>query len=60
MQKQGEPMKELAAGEVDYTAPNVLHWHGAAPKEELVQVGVSFGGGITFTEPVTDAQYGGK
>jgi len=60
VQKKGEPMKELRAGDTDYTPPNVLHWHGATPNEGFVQVGVSFGGGIMFVDPVTDAEYAGK
>jgi quercetin dioxygenase-like cupin family protein len=60
VQKAGEPMKDLGPGEVDYTPPNVLHWHGAGPDDEFIQVGVSFGGGITFTEPVSDAEYHGR
>jgi quercetin dioxygenase-like cupin family protein len=59
-QKRGEPMKQLGLGDVDYTPPNVVHWHGAAPESEFVQVGVSFGGGITFLTPVTDAEYQGR
>jgi quercetin dioxygenase-like cupin family protein len=57
VQKRGEPMKELGPGDVDYTPPNVFHWHGGA---DFVQIGVSFGGGINFTEPVTDAEYNGR
>jgi len=60
VQKKGERMKELRAGDVDYTPPNVLHWHGAGPNEPLIQLGMSFGGAINFTEPVTDVQYNGN
>lgn len=61
VQRRGEPMKELKAGEIDYAPPGVEHWHGAAPNEPLVQLGVvPFGGGIKFLEPVTDAQYNGQ
>jgi len=61
VQRRGEPMKELAPGEIDYAPPGVEHWHGAAPNEPLVQLGVvPFGGGIKFLEPVTDAQYTGQ
>ena len=61
VQRRGEPMKELGPGEVDYAPPGVEHWHGAAPNEPLVQLGVvPFGGGIKFLEPVTDAQYNGQ
>ena len=59
-QKRGGKMLELKAGESDYTAPNVVHWHGAAPKEPLVQINVGFGGGSKWYEAVTDAQYNGK
>jgi quercetin dioxygenase-like cupin family protein len=61
VQRRGEPMKELGPGEIDYAPPGVEHWHGAAPNEPLVQLGVvPFGGGIKFLEPVTDAQYSGQ
>ena len=32
-------------------------WHGAAPGQEFIQVGVRFGGDIKFAEPVTGAEY---
>ena len=61
VQRRGEPMKELGPGEIDYAPPGVEHWHGAAPNEPLLQLGVvPFGGGIKFLEPVTDAQYDGQ
>jgi quercetin dioxygenase-like cupin family protein len=61
VQRRGEPMKELGPGEIDYAPPGVEHWHGAAPNEPLLQLGVvPFGGGIKFLEPVTDAQYNGQ
>lgn len=60
-QRRGEPMRELVAGEIDYTPPGVEHWHGSAPSIALMQLGViPFGGGIEFLEPVTDAQYNGE
>src|SRR5262245_27331321 len=52
VQKKSEAMKELRAGDTDYTPPNVVHWHGAAPGEGFVQIGVSFGGNIMFLDPV--------
>ena len=59
-QKKGGPMKELAKGESDYTGPNVVHWHGAAPGQALIQINVGFGGGAKWLEEVTDAQYNGR
>src|SRR6516165_12670594 len=38
VQKRGEPMKELGVGGSDYAGPNVVHWHGAAANEALVQI----------------------
>src|SRR5688572_15201946 len=60
VQQRGQPMRELKAGEMDYTPAGVEHWHGASEKEPFTQVGVTFGGGIQWKEPVTDAQYQGK
>lgn len=61
VQRRGERMKELGPGEIDYAPPGVEHWHGAAPNEPLLQLGVvPFGGGIKFLEPVSDAQYSGQ
>jgi quercetin dioxygenase-like cupin family protein len=60
VQHRGEAMKELKPGEMDYTPPGVEHWHGATENESFTQIGVTFGGGIQWKEPVTDAQYQGK
>src|SRR5262245_5565869 len=35
VQRKGEAMKELGVGGTDYTAPGVVHWHGAAPSQRL-------------------------
>ena len=59
-QKRGQSVKELGVGESDYTGPNVVHWHGAAKGQALVQINVGFGGETKWLEKVTDAEYGGK
>jgi len=59
-QKKGQAIKELGVGESDYTAPNLVHWHGAVPGQALVQLNVGFGGETKWLEPVTDAQYQGR
>jgi quercetin dioxygenase-like cupin family protein len=59
-QKKGGAVRELGVGESDYTGPNVAHWHGATPSEELVQVNVGFGGGTRWLDEVTDAEYNKK
>ena len=59
-QKKGQAVKELGAGESDYTAPNLVHWHGAVPGQALVQINVGFGGETKWLERVTDAEYNKK
>ena len=59
-QKQGQAIKEIGVGETDYTAPNVVHWHGAVPTQRLVQVAVGFGGDVKWLEKTTDDEYAGK
>jgi quercetin dioxygenase-like cupin family protein len=56
-QKRGQAIKELGPGDSDYTAPNMVHWHGATPGEALVQITVGFGGETKWLEKVTDAEY---
>jgi quercetin dioxygenase-like cupin family protein len=59
-QKKGGPIKDLGKGESDYTGPKIVHWHGAAPGQALVQINVGFSGETRWMEQVTDAEYGGK
>ena len=59
-QKRGQSVRELGAGESDYTPPNVQHWHGATPNDELVQINVGFSGGTKWLEEVSAAQYNAK
>ena len=59
-QKRGQAVKELGVGESDYTGPNMVHWHGAAPGQALVQINVGFGGETKWLEKVTDAEYNRK
>ncbi len=61
VQSRGGPLRELGPGEIDYAPPGVEHWHGAAPDEGLLQLGViPYGGGISFLGPVSDAEYDGR
>ena len=59
-QKKGQAVKELGAGESDYTGPNLVHWHGAAAGQALVQINIGFGGETKWLEKVTDAEYNKK
>jgi quercetin dioxygenase-like cupin family protein len=59
-QKRGQAITELGVGESDYTGPNLVHWHGAAAGQALVQINVGFGGETKWLEKVTDAEYSRK
>jgi quercetin dioxygenase-like cupin family protein len=58
--RRGEAFKEYPQGGSEYTPPNVEHWHGATPKEALVQVNIQFGGTTKWLEGTTDAQYNAR
>ena len=58
--RRGQGFKEYDQGGSEYTAPNVEHWHGATPKEPLVQVNIQFGGTTKWLDKTTDAEYNKK
>jgi quercetin dioxygenase-like cupin family protein len=60
IQKKGQPYRDFGPGESDYTAPNVVHWHGATPDSALVHVAVGFGGETKWLDRVTDDEYAGR
>src|SRR3712207_5790893 len=39
VQKEGEPVVEIGAGDGVYFAPDEKHWHGAGPDTFMVQIG---------------------
>ncbi len=61
-QVRGEAMVELRPdGPPNYTAPGVVHWHGAAPDEHVVQLTFMGGAsGADWFEPVSDGDYRGQ
>ena len=59
-QQRGAPMREMEPGDSDYTPPNVVHWHGAAPHTHFIQVAVGFGDGTDWFEDVSDDAYDGR
>jgi quercetin dioxygenase-like cupin family protein len=59
-QKKGGAVRELGAGESDYTGPKIVHWHGAVPGQPLIQINVGFGGETRWLDRVTDAEYNAK
>ena len=55
-QVKGQAMRELTPGTPVVLPAGVLHWHGAAPDQGLVQIAVNVGT-ATWGAPVTDAEY---
>ena len=60
IQKKGQPFKDFAPGQSDFTGPDIVHWHGATPDSPLVHVAVGFGGETKWLEKVSDDEYLGK
>lgn len=58
-QKRGEPLQELLPGMPVHAAAGVVHWHGAAPDEHMVQLTFS-SGQTSWQEPVSDDDYLGR
>ena len=58
-QIRGEEIVELVRGRPVYAGPNVVHWHGAAPDEHVVQL-TFVSGEVSWLEPVTDGDYLGR
>ena len=58
-QKRGQDIQELLPGRTIYTGPNVVHWHGAAPNEHMVQL-TFVSGQTSWQDPVSDEEYHGR
>lgn len=59
-QEQGRPARELLPGDVVEIAPDVVHWHGAAPDSWFSHLAVECNSSTnknTWLGPVDDAQY---
>ena len=59
-QERGQAVQVLHKGDVVRIAPNIEHWHGAAPNSRFVHISIETNGAdnkATWLEPVTDAEY---
>jgi len=59
-QEEGKPAQELYQGDVVKIAPNIKHWHGAAPDSWFIHLSIEtnvHAGPPEWLEPVTDAEY---
>lgn len=59
LQKEGEPVREVAAGGVASIAPGEKHWHGAPPDAPMTHVALNIDAGTTWLAQVSDADYRG-
>jgi len=59
-QEKGKSIQHLKAGDVVEIKPDIVHWHGAAPDEEFVHLGLSTRlskGPATWYGAVSDEEY---
>ena len=57
VQKWGEPVREMRAGDAVCIEPNEKHWHGAAAETRMAHFAVNLSLTTEWLEPVTDDQY---
>lgn len=59
-QERGKPVVSLKPGDVVKIAPNIEHWHGAAPDTPFSHIAIETNhqaGPAVWLEPVTDEEY---
>ncbi len=59
-QEKGKPARRLFPGDIVEIAPNVEHWHGAAPDSWFAHIAIECNpdnNEVTWLEPVNDTQY---
>lgn len=59
-QEKGGPIRLLVPGDVVKIAPNIVHWHGAAPDSEFTHIAIGTQvskGPAEWFGPVTDEEY---
>jgi quercetin dioxygenase-like cupin family protein len=57
VQKWGEPVRTIAAGDAIAIEPHEKHWHGAAPQTKMAHFAVNLTLTTAWLEPVSDDQY---
>jgi quercetin dioxygenase-like cupin family protein len=57
VQKWGQPVQAIAAGDAVCIEPNEKHWHGAAPGTKMAHFAVNLTLTTEWLEPVSDDQY---
>jgi quercetin dioxygenase-like cupin family protein len=60
VQKLGEPVREIRAGDTVWIPPGEKHWHGAAPDHGMTHIAMQEavdGSAVEWLEQVSDADY---
>lgn len=57
VQKWGEPVRVIAAGDAVCIEPHEKHWHGASPATRMAHFAVNLTLTTDWLEPVPDDQY---
>ena len=57
VQKWGEPVRQIAAGDAVAIQPDEKHWHGAGPGTGMTHFAVNLNLTTEWLEPVSDDQY---
>ena len=63
VQRWGDSVQEIRAGDVVWIPPDQKHWHGASPDAAMTHIAIQEGLNGTFVrwlEHVSDAQYGAQ
>jgi len=57
LQKEGEPVQNVQAGNVVVIESDEKHWHGASPKGEMVHIAIGLYQTTDWFDAVSDADY---
>lgn len=63
VQEEGQPVREIKAGDVVWIEPGVKHWHGAAKDSRMSHIAIAYmrdGKAVDWKELVNDDQYNGR
>jgi len=63
LQEEGQPLREIKAGNVVWIEPGVKHWHGAATDSRMSHIAIAYlrdGKAVDWKELVSDDQYNGR
>ena len=60
VQKEGEPVQEVVAGDTVSVAAGEKHWHGAAPDAPMAHVAINLEATTVWLEPVSEEDYLGS